>query len=461
MRKVILTLVVALMISLFILPVTAQEMMMNPSVHTECQVDLSGEKITLYHFGDISGAYAAITQPIIAAFDDAVKYWNANGGICGAEVAHFNEDTGGSPENTQASYDRFKAFSDLKLLVLYSSPDSELLRDQLAEDEIPVIISAGSVEGLYGENGDEPGWIFAGNPLYVDQLGSFCDYVSANGAMYPDPVIGYISWPGAFGEAAFTAETIAYCGSKGVTILDTPEFFAPTETDITTKVQNLVDAGANILYTNSLATGPALIAGTVATLGLEDEVRLAGVNWVMDITVGLLGQRVAKANGMPAVDGMVGSMPFHWWSERSVPGVQFITQQADANARSLLVRNIAYLLSWGSFDLFAEIMIQTANRVGSYEGITGQDIKETLEGLVYEPLGLYTWDMSGGELRAPTGNRIAMLAFLNATGTGPATSRDDAMKVATDTGEILVPIVIPLTDFLDAPDLRPGGADVP
>jgi hypothetical protein len=351
----------------------------------------------------------------------------------------------------------------MDVILLYASADSELLRDQLAADEIVSLISAGSVVGLYGENADEPGWLFAGNPIYVDQLGSFCDYIGANSEMYPDPVIGYLSWAGAFGQAAFQPETIAYCASKGVTIIDTPEIFLPTDTDISTQVLNLVDAGATILYTNSLASGPVLIAETVRALGLEEDIQLAGVNWVLDVSVGLLSSGRAPADGMPAVNGMLGSMPFYWWTETAQPGVAFVKQQAELNERGLSTQNIAYLLSWGSTDFFVELYIQTVNRVGSLDAVTGAELKATLESIDYSPLGLWrAYYGEDGQLRAPTENRIAMLAFANATMDGIATSRDDVLVVPNPNGgELMIPVVVPLTDFAPAPDLRPGGADVP
>ncbi len=459
MRKLLLLLVVVLAVSVTIVPVTAQDMMENPSVHTECEVDLTGETISLYHFGDLSGAYAFITQPIIAAFDDAAAYFNEHGGICGAEVNHVFEDTGGDLQATQSVYDRFSAEYDPQVLLLYSSPDSELLREQVAEDGRLVLISAGSVEGLYGEDGQTPGWIYASNPLYVNQFGSFCDYVAANSEMYPEPVIGYISWPGAFGEAAFTEEGNAYCEGLGVEVVDEPQIFLPSDTDIFTQVQNLVDAGANILYTNTLATGPALVASTVVDLGLEDDVTVAGVNWVMDITVGLLGQTTRRSNGLPAVDGILGSMPFAWWSEAATnPGVAFVTQQAELNARTLPQRNIAYLLSWGSFDLFVEMYIQTVNRVGSLDAVTGADLRETINTWDFSPLGLWNGSYAEG-FRDAVQNRIAVMRFLNADGTGPATSADDALVVETESGPLFIPIVIPLTDFTEVPNLRPGAMD--
>jgi hypothetical protein len=54
------------------------------------------------------------------------------------------------------------------------------------------------------------------------------------------------------------------------------------------------------------------------------------------------------------------------------------------------------------------------------------------------------------------------MLFLNADQTGPATSGEDAMAVPLDDGTTAyIPILVPLTDFEDAPDLRPGGADAP
>lgn len=447
-----------LLLVVFVLPVAAQDEgeWMPTDLHTECEVDLTGETITLWHLGDLSGPYAPITQPLLAGFDDAAAWFNANGGLCGAEIAFPDAttiDTGGDQELASTIYSRVSD-EDPVMLVLYSSDDSELLRSRVAEDEIPVLISAGSIEGLYGgeaDNFNAPGWVFATNPLYVDQLGFFCDYAGEN---IENPVIGYISWPTAFGRAAFTPEAIEYCASVGVTMLAEPEYFAPGS-DISGQVQNLVDNGANILYTNSLATGPAEIAATVTNLGLSNQVTLAGVNWVLDTSVGFLGQNVIDANGLPAVNGILGSMPFYWWTETDQPGIAFIVEQADLNERSALTRNIAYLLGWLTVDAFIETYIQTANRVGA-ENVDGPAIKETLEMLNYNAMGLLLMDFRGGELRDVYLNRIAELRYLGQDGTPAVLPDNPPMVVEGESGPVLVPIVVPLTDFGEVPDLRPG-----
>jgi ABC-type branched-subunit amino acid transport system substrate-binding protein len=464
MKKLILGLAGLALVALT-LPAAAQDAMELPDFieHTPCEVDLTGETITIYHFGDISGPFAFITQPLLAGLEDSIEYYNAHGGICGATIAAENRDTGGDAGQSQAAYDYFSGLDPKPdAIILYASADAELLREQLAEDEIPVMISAGSIPGLYGEDGNTPGWIYATNPLYVDQFGAFCRFAGANPNMYPDPVVGYISWPGAFGEAAFTPEAIAYCASQGVTVLETPEYFPPTATDITTNVQNLVDAGANILYTNSLASGPFLVAKTISDLGLEDSVQLAGVNWALDTSVGLLSRTALGSDGLPVVNGLVASLPFHWWTERELPGVALINEQAAANERTLTTQNISYLLGWGVVDSYVELYAQAVNEAGSLDAVDGALMQSIIQNLDYSPLGLYDFNFEGGALRALPDNRMAMMMFANSDMTGVATSGEDALTVPLPDGtSAFIPVLVPLTDFEDAPDLRPGGADVP
>jgi len=446
-----------LLLILSALPSLAQDMMDYPSDMTACEVDLAGETINIFHFGDLSGPFAFITQPVVSAVTDAVNYWNSRGGVCGAELAQVYEDTGGNREAAQSAYDRFTSqyADDLDLLLLYSSDDGELLREQLAADEVVSFISAGSIESLYGEDGQTPGWLYASNPLYINQFGFFCQFVAASPEIFPDPVIGFVTWPFAFGLAGMEPAAREYCGGLGVQVLAEPQVFLPTDTDILTQVQNAIDAGANIIYTNTIASGPALIAGTLADLGMEDEIKLAGFNWVMDTSVGILGQRVLKSNGLPSVDGMFGSMPFLWWTELTSPAVQFVYQQFTINERGPAEQNIAYLVSWGVVDSIIETYIRTVNRVGSLDAVTGADIRETVESMEYAILGgLYQVSFEEG-MRDGTMNRIAVLKYANTTMSGAATGPDDAMLIDNPAGgKLFVPIVVPLTDFMEVPQLR-------
>ncbi|MDX2078967.1 MAG: ABC transporter substrate-binding protein [bacterium] len=471
MRKLTLLLSIVALIAIFAIPATAQEDEMElPDFiqHTECAVDLTGGSVPIIHLGDTSGSYAPITQPLLAGLADAAAYFNQMGGICGAEILvgdEYRVDTGGNPTNVGPGYDRLKELNP-DLLILYSSTDSVTLRPSVEADEIPVLISAGSIAGLYGEDAMTPGWVFATNPLYADQFAMFCEYIGSMPDMYPDPVVAYMGWGGPvaeFGLAAYTDESVAYCESVGVTVLPSIPFLPIATVDsLAPLVNQAYDDGANIIYVNALATGPVRIAEALEQEGLLSEFTLGSVNWGLDASVAFLSMgSLSEETGLPVVNGLIGSMPFGWWSETTRPGIQLITEQADLNERSAPTRGISYLLGWVLVDTYIEVYTQTANRVGSLDAIEGADIKETIEGLVYEPLGLQIMNFEGGSIRALPSNRIVQMRFLNATMDGVATSGDDALKVPVEGGaNYYPPIIIPLYpadgSFQAAPSMLPG-----
>ena len=94
-------------------PTLAQDAMLAPpSTHTACAegVDLSGQEFRINHFGDFTGPLGFITTPLLAALEDAVNYYNAAGGVCGATITLPDPttiDTGGVPSVSEELYNRF------------------------------------------------------------------------------------------------------------------------------------------------------------------------------------------------------------------------------------------------------------------------------------------------------------------------------------------------------------------
>jgi ABC-type branched-subunit amino acid transport system substrate-binding protein len=424
---------------------------------TKCKEDLKGQTIMFHSIGDLSGPYAPITQPLVAGLNDAIKYYNGQGGLCGAEIKLMQDDTAGKQEQTKSLYDRYKALDPKPLMILmFNSADGELLRQQVVADKIPILLSAGSTIALYGEKANEPGYIFATIPLYADQFGAFCRWLGKawttelkkEGA----PKVGHLSWEGPFGRSSETPQTTAYCKAQGVEVVG-GEYFLPTATDVTTQINNLLSKGANVLFTTSLATGTALIASDLVTLGKEDSVMLAGVNWVLDTSVGLLGARKLKKSGVPSTDGVIGILPYSWWDEES-PGTKLVKEQFAANKRAPTLRNIAYISGYGFIDTYIELITQTVNRVGS-KGLNGEAVFETLKTFKYDSLGgvfKYSYSENG---RAQNQIRIGMLSY--------AKDKDGKLMIVDVGGtKIPVPVIGPVTkEWSAVPDLRPGGADVP
>ncbi|MCK5316965.1 MAG: ABC transporter substrate-binding protein, partial [Anaerolineales bacterium] len=175
--------------------------------------DLTGETITIYHFGDLSGPYAAITSPLVHGAEDAAAAVNEAGGIYGAMLDVKFADTGGSIDEAVAAFDRFTGEDDNPLVMItYGSGEVEALAGRFAENKVVNITAGLSARGFYIDSG----YSFGLGPIYPDQFGLVMTFLNDNWATYKPTDAGdeiklaYISWPTAFGQGALTPETRAF-----------------------------------------------------------------------------------------------------------------------------------------------------------------------------------------------------------------------------------------------------------
>ena len=434
-----------------------------PFAHTACAQgsDLNGKTISFYHILDPTDQVDTVYNPLRAGYADAAEYFNAHGGICGAALEHVFDDAHWGDQHT--IYDLYKALDPKPVVMMvYGSAVGCALADDLAAGPNSGAEHSRRIDGqrLWRRRSDA-GVGFCTNPLYTDQVGAMCDYIVANPKRFPHPVMGFLNFDDAWAQAA-TLEARPYCTSLGIGEAGVSTFSTDdSDAIIRKKVQSLVDAGANIIYTNSHEGGPALLARTLLEMGLQDKVTLATVNRAMDPYVAFSGEADLGADGLPAISGMLGSMPVRSLAETDNTGIQLIRSQADLHQRPLTMRTDGYIMGWDTTDLLIEAYIQTGNRVG-FDHITGAEFKKTLENIVYAPLGgVEQIDYQGGKRRALVANRIGEMDYLGKDGKTPARPGNPPMEVTEDGQKHLVPMIVPLTDYQPAPDLRPGGADVP
>ncbi len=382
---------------------------------------LEGQEIVIYHFGDLSGPYAGITAPLVDGFNDGAAWVNASGGIRGATLRVEFADDAGQVEEAISIYSRFSQATPKPFLIqLYGSPETEALRERLAEDKIPALTAGVSVPGLY-----PAAYAFGDVPTYADQFGAFLDWLVENWAAVKPPNAGdqirvaFVTWDTAFGRGADTPETRAYAASKGVEIVSV-EFFPIASPDVTTQLLAAQAAGANVIYSNTLAHGPAQIMKDAEALGLKSDLLLAGCNWTMDLS--------ALALAGAASEGWYGVMPSLWWSE-GTEGVAVAERQFVANNRPPAEHNVAYLLMFATVDAirkWTELALEQVD--GDLSKLNGELMYDVIQDNPSRPLGIFTLTFSS-DLRAP-----------------------QAVRVGRMTGGDLVPI----TDWFTAPDLRPA-----
>ncbi|MEK7324099.1 MAG: ABC transporter substrate-binding protein, partial [Chloroflexota bacterium] len=279
--------------------------------------DLTGETITIYHFGDLSGPLAAITAPLIHGAEDAVKAINEAGGIYGAQLEVKFADTGGKVEEAVAAYDRFTSEDDnVLVLVTYGSGDAEALAQRVTEDKIPNLAAGLSAKAFYGEGS---GYTFGIGPIYPDQFGYTMKFLKDNWATYKPKDAGdeiklaYLSWPTAFGQGALTDESRAYLEELGIELVLEEKYDPAPTADTTTAILNAQAAGANAIWTNTLAFGPAVILNDLNSLGLRDQFVVAADNWAMDLS--LYAFLADPAYGV----GLITPFPYLWWTDTDNP----------------------------------------------------------------------------------------------------------------------------------------------
>lgn len=337
--------------------------------------NLEGETITFYHFGDLSGPLAGITGPLINGFNDAVAAVNASGGIRGAQIELQFTDTQSSVDEAVAAYDRYTSEDDNALVMFtYGSGDGEALASRFVEDQVPNLAAGLSSVAFYGP---ESGYTFGYAPIYPDQFGFFLDYITANWAdVKPegagdDIKLAYISWPTAYGQAAITEESTAYAESLGVEIVANEIIEVSPTADTTTAILNAQAAGANVIYTNSLAFGPASILNGMGALGLRDSFLFGANNWAMDISI------YAFVSDPALVEGMIAPFPYLFWTDADNPGIQFAEEQFAANERSAAEHGVGYLLTFAGVDLAVRAIELAIDTVG-YDNLTGAAVHDAL-----------------------------------------------------------------------------------
>jgi branched-chain amino acid transport system substrate-binding protein len=365
---------------------------------------------------------------LVHGAEDAVAAINEAGGIYGATLEIKFADTGGSIDEAVAAYDRFTGEDENPLVMItYGSGEVEALAERFVEDKVVNITAGLSAKGFYINSG----YTFGLGPIYPDQFGLVMTFLSENWATYKPADAGdeiklaYISWPTAFGQGALTTETRALLADLGIEVVAEETYDLSPTADTTTAILSAQAAGANVIWTNTLAFGVSVILNDLHSLGLRDQFVVAGDNWAMD-----LATYAFLADGAYGV-GLITAFPYLWWTDSENAGVQYAEGLFAANERPDAEHNVGYLLLVAGMDMAVQAITEAIDTVG-YENLTGEAVHDALIDLSpFEPLdGVLRVDYSGGS-RSPHMAQIRMIQG------GP-----DAFVV--------------LQDWTETPDLRPS-----
>jgi ABC-type branched-subunit amino acid transport system substrate-binding protein len=312
-------------------------------------------------------------------------------------------------------------------MITYGSGEVEALAQRFAEDKVVNLTAGLSGRGFYVDSG----YTFGLGPIYPDQIAFVMEFLAENWDTYKPAGAGdevklaCLSWPTAFGQGALTAESRAYLAELGVEVV-AEEVYDPLPTaDTTAAILNAQAAGANVIWTNTLAFGTSVILNDLNALGLRDQFLVGSDNWGMDLaTFAFLAD---PAYGV----GLISPFPYLWWTDTDNYGIQYAQQLFDANERTVGEHNVGYLLLIAGVDLAVDAIKLAVDTVG-HENLTGEAVHDAL--ITLSPHlalnGVMRVDFSGSS-RSPHMSQIRMIQG------GP-----DAFVV--------------IQDWAQMPDLRPA-----
>jgi branched-chain amino acid transport system substrate-binding protein len=335
----------------------------------------------------------------VNALNDSIAEINADGGVCGATVELVLTDTQYDAEQELATYQVNRADTPPPVsIATYGSAASIVLAPLLTEDKITNFAAGLNAMAFYVPRN---GYTVGVAPIYSDQFAGFLDFlveswddIKPEGAG-DEIVVGVVGWEGPFGAGATTTEALAHAESLGVTVLELETYAISAEADVVGPLQSLALQGANVFYNQSLGFGTAQFIGTLRAMDLWDSAVIGGVNWAMNTDVlAVLGESAV------AMNGMYGVVPFRWWTDTDVEGVQMATAAFNAGGYPETERGVSYLTSYAGTFAWKAILEHAIDMFG-YENLNGDTFFQAFQDLgTVDVLGVWTYDVRG-ESRAP------------------------------------------------------------
>lgn len=380
-----------------------------------CDVDLTGETITIHQHAGREGPLAAILGDAFAfATDDALLEINEAGGICGATLEVVFRETNYAVELEVAAYEEARVAEPKPAVILtYGSAATIALHERVIEDEIVNVAAGLNAEAIYIPRN---GYTIGAAPIYSDQFAGFVGWASENWAdVKPasagdDVVVCVIGWASAFGAGATTPEALEYISTLGnATVLPLEEQEINPAADVTGQIQSCLLQGANVIYAQNLSFGAVQIIATARALGVWDDIIVAGVNWTNNIDVtNILGDNAALQ------DGYYSLYPHLGWNDVDEPGIQQARATFGRGGYPESDRSNTYILTYTNIHNVAQVFRAVVNEHG-LEGLTGANFMASAQeqGIV-NATGIQGFDVRG-ENRA---GRVSQIR--RATWTGSA-----------------------------------------
>lgn len=376
-------------------------------------------KICIGSIPHMTGAYAAGQVGVNEAFFDTIKWANENNYIPGVELITTWADGGTDVGKSTAAFKKMIAETPRPVAILgHSTAVAIALKSWNLKEMIPLIEGGSSVDFF-----QLPSATFSTPPPYVNQAGAWVDYFMQK--IWKEkrpPRFAWLTWDNPFGRAPITPEVEAYIKSKGIEIVGA-EFIPPVPTDSTPQLlrskNNKVDMVHGAMYHNALS----VVLKDASKLGILGQFTI-GMNFAITLPL-LIEQAGPLANGIWQVSNFI-------LEDELAAKAPRVLEIYEKNQRTTV--KFLYMYSVRETAIAIEAVKMAVEAVGA-EKVDGKAVYDAL---------------------------CRMKNFDN-WGLGPATTFSETRRYGQD--QLIVYHIedqkIKTVDKIPAPDITPGGKDVP
>ena len=346
------------------------------------------EIVKVGYLADLTGPYAAVGAPLVQAFQDYFEMINARGGIEGVPVEVLVADTQAKADLSVSAYKRFKAAGVLTLSCMVT-PVALAVQTLLNEDKIPGINQTATLS-IYVPPQDYM-WCHGGVASDYDLAALYYfDTELWDRDKWGSWTLGILAHDNPFALGGVSA-MYKYADTHGIKLLK-PEVVALGTLDYSTNIMRLADAGADVIFCETLGAGTGTLLKQMGELGVLGTIEEAAtIPGKMVPFFGYTSYYVSNMlTGIEYASYTYGARGFALASEEEFPGVKECNDFMREKYGKVLPPEEGgtdYREGWHNAMVMAAAIERAVKAVG-WEALNGETLMENgLKGLELDTKG--------------------------------------------------------------------------
>lgn len=315
---------------------------------------------------DVTGATGDVGAPYAEAVRDYIAYVNKHGGVNGKKIELIDVDYQYKIPQAVSAYKEMVSKGVIAILG-WGTGDTEAMAPMIANDKIPYISASYSEHLIF----EKTPYNFVGATTYSDQARLALKWIKDNWKdKSRNPKVALIYNDTGFGRSPIQ-DAEEFAKKIGVDIVD-KQIVGLKDLDATTQLLNMQKKAPDFAIIQQTTMATSTILKDAKKLGLKT--KFIGLNWTFS-------EKLLEQVGA-AVEGFYAVMPFAFWHETDVKGVQFMHKVR----KEIKGKEDPQPVNYTQGFIAAYLLVEALKKAGN--NLTGENIKKVLESNTFDMMGL-------------------------------------------------------------------------